>query len=131
MSHLQLNAQGITGRDPAATAAALREMLALFADLSDSVTEAQIAALHSVETRPETGQIPHPEGFLTARGLRITLTFDEAGFEGSGVMLLGAVLDRFLADYAGVNSFTRTVIRTHQRGEIHAFPRRLGNGRVL
>ncbi|MBS0123560.1 type VI secretion system baseplate subunit TssF [Thetidibacter halocola] len=131
LSHLSLNAYGVTGRPGAAPAAALREMLMLFADLSDSVTETQIAGIQDMTTEPETGSIPHPEGYLTARGLRITVTFDEEAFDGSGIMLLGTVLDRFFADYAAVNSFTRTVIRSLQRGEVHAFPRRLGNGRVL
>ncbi|MFN3145153.1 MAG: type VI secretion system baseplate subunit TssF [Paracoccaceae bacterium] len=131
ISHLSLNAYGLTGRDPSAPGASLREMLSLFADLSDSVTQAQIDGIQAVETVPETGSVPHPEGFLTARGLRITVTFDESAYEGSGIMLMGAILDRFFADYAAVNSFTRTIIRSVQRGQIHAFPRRLGNGRLL
>ena len=34
------------------------------------------------------------------------------------VFLLGAVFERFLARYVSINSFTETVIRTRERGEI-------------
>ncbi|MEK1839190.1 MAG: type VI secretion system baseplate subunit TssF, partial [Pseudomonas sp.] len=34
------------------------------------------------------------------------------------VFLLGAVFERFLARYVSINSFTETVIRTTERGEI-------------
>ncbi|WP_121632429.1 type VI secretion system baseplate subunit TssF [Tropicibacter alexandrii] len=131
ISHLSLNAYGILGRDGTESAAALREMLTLFADLSDTFTEAQIAGLHLVETRQVTASIPHPEGYHTARGVEVTLTFDEDAFEGSGVMLMGAVLDRFLAEYVSVNSFTKTVIRTRQRGHVKTWPPRLGGGHIL
>ncbi len=131
LSHLSLNTYGLLGRTGDDAAAALREMMRIFADLSDSFMEMQIDGLLNVETRQVPASIPHPEGFHTARGLEVTLTFDEDAFEGSGVMLLGAVLDRFLAEYASVNSFTKTVIRSHQRGHLKTWPPRLGGGRVL
>jgi type VI secretion system protein ImpG len=131
ISHLNLNSYGILGRDGTDAADALREMMRLFADLSDSFIETQIDGLQKVETRQVPASIPHPEGWHTARGLEVTLTFDEEAFEGSGVLLLGAVLDRFMAEYAAVNSFTKTVIRTLQRGHLKTFPPRLGGGRVL
>ncbi|EBA05763.1 type VI secretion system baseplate subunit TssF [Sagittula stellata] len=131
VSHMSLNSYGVLGRTGADAAEALREMMRLFADLSDSFIESQVDGLQSVETRQVPASIPHPEGFHTARGLEITLTFDEEAFEGSGIMLLGSVLDRFLAEYASVNSFTKTVIRSHQRGHLKTWPPRLGGGRVL
>ena len=131
VSHLSLNAYGILGRDGTDAADAMREMMRLFADLSESFIAAQVDGLLKVETRQVPASIPHPEGYHTARGLEVTLSFDEDAFEGSGVMLLGAVLDRFLAEYASVNSFTKTVIRSHQRGHLKTWPPRLGGGRVL
>jgi type VI secretion system protein ImpG len=47
------------------------------------------------------------------------------------VFLLGAVLDRFLAEYSSINSFTETVIETRQRGVIKRWPPRGGLGRLL
>jgi type VI secretion system protein ImpG len=49
------------------------------------------------------------------RGNEITLTLDETFYEGSGGILFGAVLNRFLASYAAVNSFTQLVLKSKQR----------------
>ncbi len=67
---------------------------------------------------------PGPISF--ARGLEVSVTFDEMNFEGTGVFLLGAVLERFFAKYVSINSFTETVIRTVERGEVMRWPARLG-----
>jgi type VI secretion system protein ImpG len=131
VSYLSLNHYGLESRDGKDAAASMREMLSLFTDLSDNVSEAQIAGLNKVETRPVGRTIPHADGYHTARGIEVTLTFDEEEYEGSGVMLLAAVLDRFLSEYAAVNSFTQTVVRTVQRGEIKVFPPRSGSGPLL
>jgi type VI secretion system protein ImpG len=61
----------------------------------------------------------------------VTLRFDERAFEGSGVFLMGAVLDRFMAEYASINSFTQVVIQSDQRGVIKTWPPRTGQGPLL
>jgi type VI secretion system protein ImpG len=71
-------------------------------------------------------RVIRPNGSATARGIEITVTLDEKAFEGSGAFLLGAVLDRFFVEYAGINHFTQTVIRTVERGEIMRWPTRIG-----
>lgn len=131
ISYLSLSKFGIDSPDPKAAAAAIREMLGLFADLSDSVLERQIIGLQKVATRPVTRTLAHPDGYHTARGLEVTLTFDEDEFEGSGITLLGAVLDRFLAEHVAINSFTQTVLASVQRGQILSFPPRSGMGPIL
>ena len=71
-------------------------------------------------------RVRRPGGVGAARGIEVTVTLDERAFEGSGAFLLGAVLDRFFAEYAAINSFTQTVIRTAERGEIMRWPRSHG-----
>jgi type VI secretion system protein ImpG len=69
----------------------------------------------------------HPGGAAAfARGLEVTLECDETAFEGSSVFLLGAVLEEFFARYASINSFSETVLRSSQRGEIMRWPSRAG-----
>jgi type VI secretion system protein ImpG len=58
--------------------------------------------------------------------LEVTVTLEEAAFEGSGVFLLGAVLEQFFAKYVSVNSFTETVVKTLERGEIMRWTMRDG-----
>jgi type VI secretion system protein ImpG len=131
ISFLQLAHYGLVDRDDGTGAAALREMLSIFADLSDSVTEAQISGVRSVETRPITRTIRRAGAYHPARGLEVKITLDEDEFEGSHIMLLSSILDRFLADFAAVNAFTQTVIHSRSRGHIKTFPPRSGSGPLI
>ncbi|MGO4715579.1 type VI secretion system baseplate subunit TssF [Bradyrhizobium sp. 2TAF24] len=128
---LSLNYLGLVERGAGKNAAALREMLALFADQTDDATDRKIRGTRSVESRPVVRRVRERTGSGAARGQEITVTLDEKAFEGSGVFLLGAVLERFLADYAGFNFFTQTVITTPERGEIMRWPARMGTRRPL
>lgn len=131
ISYLGLNHFGLDDRGSGDAAAALRELLVLFADPSDSVAEAQIAGIRDLTTRPVVRSIRREDGYFPARGLEITVTMDDAAFEGSGIILLGAVLDRFFAEYANINSFTQTVIVSQQRGQIRKWAPRNGRGPLL
>ena len=136
ISYLTLNLLGLQDNQRAAPAgdegaAALREILSLFADLSDAVTERQISALQSMTTRPIVRSVRRQDGYHAARGTEVTLRIDERAFEGSGILPICTVLDRFLADHASVNSFTQLVITTPQRGRVKVFPPRTGQGPLL
>lgn len=131
LSYLSLNFLGLDNRGSRDEAAALRELLSLFTDISSQVTERQLQGLKSVAARPVVRTIRRAGGYHAARGTEVTLRFDERAFEGSGIFLLGAVLDRFLAEYASVNSFTQVVIESDQRGIIKTWPARTGQGPLL
>jgi type VI secretion system protein ImpG len=66
------------------------------------------------------------------RGVEVGVEFDEDRFSGNGLYLFASVLDRFLALYAGVNTFTRTVATVARReGVYRRFPARAGEMIVL
>jgi len=121
VNHLGLIARG-TGNSPQA----LREILSLFADTSDSAVERRIRGVTSIDSRAIVRRIRQESGTGAARGLEITVTCDEKAFEGSGVFLLGAVLERFFSEYAPINNFVETVIRTPERGIVMRWRPRLG-----
>ncbi len=123
---LALNHLGLLERGAGRNGQALREVLSMFADMGDSTMETRIRGVRSVDSRPIVRRIRRPGGVGAARGLEITVTLDDRAFEGSGAFLLGAVLDRFFAEYAAINSFTQTVIRTAEWGSIMRWPARLG-----
>ncbi|WP_054008455.1 type VI secretion system baseplate subunit TssF [Cypionkella psychrotolerans] len=131
ISFVSLNFLGLDNRGSRDEAAALRELLTLFADVSSQITERQLQGLKAVTSRPVTRTIQRAGGYHAARGTQVTLRFDERAFEGSGVFLLGAVLDRFFAEYASINSFTQLVLTSDQRGMIKTFPPRTGQGPLL
>ncbi|RRV03882.1 type VI secretion system baseplate subunit TssF [Pseudomonas sp. v388] len=116
ISQLSLNYLSLSERGQGA--AALRELLRLYGDDHDAALQLQIEGLRDVSSKPCTRRLPMPGPIVFGRGLEITLEFDENAFRGTGVFLLGAVFERFLARYVSINSFTETVIRTTERGEI-------------
>src|SRR5579863_6869813 len=123
---LSLNHLGLVQRAGGESAKSLKEMLALFADMSDSATERKIRGIRSVDSRPVVRRVQRASGVAAARGTEITVLIDDKAYEGSGVFLMGAVLDRFFCEYVSVNHFTQTVVRTTERGEIMRWPPRIG-----
>ena len=131
ISHLSLNYLSLLDTDPKRGAAALRDLLSLYADVGRAEIGKQVEGVRSVESRSITRRLP-VEGPLTfGRGLEIAVTFDETAFEGVGVFLLGAVLESFFAKYVSINSFTETVIRTVDHGEVMRWPARNGRRHTL
>ena len=122
---LSLNHLGLLDREKDG-ATALRETLILFADVADSATDRKIRGVRSLSAKPIVRRLRQPEGAAAARGLEITVVLEEKAFEGSGPFLLGAILDRFFAEYVAINHFTQTVVRTVERGEIMRWPPRIG-----
>jgi type VI secretion system protein ImpG len=127
---LSLNHLGLIDR-AGDGATALRETLVLFADLADGATDRKIRGVRSLSARPIVRRLRQPQGAAAARGLEITVVLEDKAFEGSGAFLLGAVLDRFFAEYVAINHFTQTVVRTMERGEIMRWPPRIGLRGVL
>ena len=146
ISHLSLNylslsdAPAGTAGDAAGSkeqgATALRDLLRLYtgpmetrggADSAEfSGIRKQVEGVKNIGTRQVIRRINKPGPISFARGLEVTLGLDEINFEGTGVFLLGAVLERFFAKYVTLNSFTETVVRTIERGEVMRWPARLG-----
>ncbi|OFX21928.1 MAG: type VI secretion system protein ImpG [Anaeromyxobacter sp. RBG_16_69_14] len=131
ISHLSLNYLSITDGGKTKGAATLRELLGLYADLADPAVAKQIEGVASVSSRPAIHRLPLAGPIAFARGLEIVVTCDESAFEGTGVMRLGAVLERFFTRYVSINTATETVFRTIQRGEIRRWPARIGSRHVL
>ena len=113
LSHLSLNHLSIAGGPDGA--AALREMLRLYDYTGSNATAQQIDGLFSVKSSRGIAPIRegHTRGFC--RGLDVEITFDDERFPGTGFYLLASVLERFLGQYASINSFTRLVARSRQR----------------
>lgn len=129
ISHLSLNYLSIVDGSDAGVAA-LRDLLALYGDAADSTIHKQIEGVRSVASKPITRRLPGVRPVTYARGLEITLTCEETAFEGTGVFLLGSVLERFFARYVTINSFTETTLVT-DRGEIKRWPATIGRRQIL
>jgi type VI secretion system protein ImpG len=133
IGHLSLNYLSIAdaGPEQGSGAAALRELVGLYAPLADRATEKQVEGIVAVASRPIVRRISDAQLSTAVRGLEIRLTMDDSAFEGTGSYLLGAVLERFFRRYATINSFTETVLESQQRGEIVRWRPETGLGRIL
>jgi len=130
VSALSLNHLSIDDDGSGQGAALLRRMMELRTASGDASARRQLDGIVTVSSERVVRQRRHAGRIDLAHGLEITLETDESAFEGGGVYLLGAVLERYFARHASINSFTETVLRSLQRQEIARWPVRLG-GRSL
>jgi type VI secretion system protein ImpG len=131
ISHLSLNYLSLLDSPDGNGATALREVLKLYVDRSETQMLRQISGLHSARSQPITRRVETSGPITFARGIEVTVEFDETAFEGTGVFILGAVLEQFFARYVSLNSFTETVIRTQQRGELMRWKPQLGKRQLI
>ncbi len=123
ISHLSLNYLSLVDQN----GQGLKELLKLYDIHDTAVTQQQIEGLVSVDYHHVTMRM----GRSFCRGVEVTAVFNEDKFVGSSVYLFASVLERFLAQYVSINSFSRLVVKSMQRTkEIKAWPPRNGH-RVL
>jgi type VI secretion system protein ImpG len=122
ISHFALNYRSLLSSDGEAGAAALQELLRLYAPEENGIEAAQIRALLKAAARPVFKRVEGQGPIAFARGLSIQLTFDEAPFSSTGVFLLGAVLNQFFSRFVTINSFIQTTISTKQRERVFQWP---------
>jgi type VI secretion system protein ImpG len=118
ISHLSLNYLSLTQSRSDEGAAALRDLLDLYASTADVNARRQIEGIRSVKVARVVRRLREPGPLAFGRGLEITLNVDDLAFEGASSYTLGAVLDRYFARHVSINSFTETVLRSDARGEI-------------
>lgn len=131
VSHLNLNYLSLVSNE-GGVPDALQEILHLYNFTESSVLRKQILGIKSVEATKAVRQVGGRVGTGFVRGLKTTITFDEDEYVGSGLFLFAAVLDRFMALYASMNSFNQLEIRSLQREDpIKLFPPRAGEQELL
>ncbi len=131
ISHLSLNYLSLQNTSSQEGAAALREILRLYFASGESGAQRQLDGVRSVSAKPSVRRLPMDGPLAFARGTQITLEVDDLAFQGSNAYLLGTVLERFFARHASANSFTETVLRSMQRGELMRWIPRCGTRPIL
>jgi type VI secretion system protein ImpG len=130
ISHLSLNYLSLLDQGDSSGAQLLRDLLALYPDPNDSAAARQIEGVRNVGYQPVVRRLPVAGPISFGRGLEISLTLDDGAFEGSGIIALSSVLERFFARYVSINSFTQLRLKSAARGEIKAWPVRAGRRQV-
>lgn len=131
ISHLTLNYLSLADTNPQSGAELLREMLSLYSDVNDAPMNRQIDGVRNIAHRPVVRRIPIKGPISYGRGLQIDITMDDNAFEGTGILVLASVLERFFPRYVSMNSFTQLRLLSQKRGEVKQWPVRLGNRQIL
>jgi type VI secretion system protein ImpG len=128
ISHLSLNYLSLVeeGRE------ALQEILRLYDFTDTSYLQKQVAGIVALKSNRHSARVISEQGISFVRGTRVEMEFDEEQFVGGGVFLFASVLERFLAMYVNLNSFSQLSARSRQRKEVlHEWPPRAGQAILL
>ena len=131
ISQLSLNYLSLLDHDQKKGAAALRQLLSLYSHNAKAQIKKQVNGILSVKSRQIVRRIPGSGPITFGRGVEIILTCKDSAFEGSGVFLLGSILEIFFSKYVSLNSFTQMVLKTVERGIIKRWPVRIGTKAIL
>ena len=118
IDHLALNYLSLADTNARQGAAALREMLMLYAVHADEVRQSQVRGLVSVTSKAVVRRLPLAGPIAFGRGLEVTLEVDRGAFHGHSAFLFGAVMARYLARHVEVNHFVETVLTVAGKGEL-------------
>jgi type VI secretion system protein ImpG len=107
---------------------AFMELLSLYNYSDSAVIKKQIRGIAGLNCKPTVARMTTLGRQSFVQGLDIAIEFDEFAYAGGGVYLFAAVLERFLALYASVNSFTKLSARLREREkELAVWPPRAGH----
>jgi type VI secretion system protein ImpG len=123
LNYLSLNEEG---------RGAMQEILRLHNIADSAASENQVGSIQKMKSSPHFALVESAYGLIPARGMKVEMEFDEQQFAGAGLYLFAAMLDRFLAGYAAMNSFAQLVARSTLRKEpLGTWPPRAGTQALL
>lgn len=131
INQLSLNHLSLLDTNAEQGAAALRQILRLYAPAGDAAAQRQVDGLRSVRMKPVVRRLPMAGPITFGRGVEIEVELDDLAFEGGSAFLLGTVLERFVARHVSINGFTQLRLMSPIRGEILAGAPRSGSRPVL
>jgi len=124
IAQLSLNHQLLDGEQGALR---LKEILALY-NVDGSTDKSRLLSLiQALTCQPVTTRLVSNDPHSLARGIDLTITFSHEAFQEPGYYLFCCLLERLLALYAPVNSFTRlTTCIEHEAQTRRVWPIRAG-----
>ncbi len=129
MSHLNLNHLSLTADE---NGEALKEILRLYDFRDSDTTRKMIESIAKVRTRPIMAPITAGRGTAMCRGTQVEMEFDPRLIAGGSAYLFASVLERFLALYCSLNSFTRLIARlSNFEEDMKRWPPRAGEKTLL
>ncbi len=118
INQLSLNHLSLTDTNAEQGAAALREILRLYAPAGDAAAQRQVDGVRSAALKEVVRRLPMAGPITFGRGVEVDVELDDLAFEGGSAFLLGCVLERFVARHVSINGFTRMRVRSAARGTL-------------
>lgn len=130
ISHLNLNHLSITGGNDATES--MKEILRLYNFKESSATRALIESIKSLNARPVSAPLNIDGHTTLCRGIEIEIVIDDTLSSGSSSYLFASVLEHFFGLYCSINSFTRVLVKRHNKeGYLKKCPPRAGEKILL
>ena len=109
----------------------LRDHLALYGRQDDAASRRQVDGVIGIRSVKVARRVPGLDRMAIARGHRIAVKLDDSAFDKGRMFVFSAVLERFLAEFASINSFTETRISSINEGEFQRWPPRVGRRHTI
>ncbi|MFD1951482.1 type VI secretion system baseplate subunit TssF [Sphingomonas arantia] len=125
IAHLTPNYTGFAN-DPNGSPDVLRNHLALYGQTDDAELQRQVDGIRAIHSSTVSRRVPDRSRPAFVRGTHLRIALDEANYDNGRMYLFSAVVERFLSEFAGINSFTETSFESLQQGIFASWPPRLG-----
>lgn len=112
----------------------LRELLRLYNFGRSEAGEEHVRGIAHVRTEPMYARVRGEHGVSFARGKKVQIEFEQERFPTGGIYLFASVIERFLALYATMNSFSALaadVRSKDQRYSLREWPPRAGERTLI
>lgn len=118
--------------DAADAAERLKAVLQLHDFKQTPESQSLIEGIESVQMKRVVARVGSGVHRGVCQGTEVLIRFSKPRYAGTSIYLFSAVLDRFFAQFAQLNSFTRVRIRlSGQSQDYHVWPARAGEGVLL
>ncbi len=126
IAHLTPNYSSFTEGTPEEAANRLHNHLVLYGQDDDTAMKRQVDGIRRVSSSPTTRRLGGADRAAFARGLKMRITLDDAAFENGRMYLFASVLERFLSEFASINTFIETTFDSPELGDFAHWAPRLG-----
>lgn len=131
LNQLSLNYLSLLNTDQNDSPIVLKELLAVFVTSENDLLKKQIESITRVETEVVNKVVRYYGTAASVRGIKITVTLDDAQLGGIHPFLFGSVLNHYFRRLVSINSFIQLQIDTLQQGCIVTWPAEVGERVVI
>ncbi len=131
LNQLSLNYLSLLNTDQNDSPIVLKELLAVFVTSENDLLKKQIESITRVETEVVNKVVRYYGTAASVRGIKITVTLDDAQLGGIHPFLFGSVLNHYFRRLVSINSFIQLQIDTLQKGCIATWSAEVGERVVI